>query len=59
MPLRYLGWKLKTVRGSHRQFKHPEKPMVVTVPGHPGKDVPIGTLKSIFKSAGLQKEGDR
>jgi predicted RNA binding protein YcfA (HicA-like mRNA interferase family) len=27
--------------------------MVVTIAGHPGKDVPIGTLKSILKSAKL------
>jgi predicted RNA binding protein YcfA (HicA-like mRNA interferase family) len=33
--------------------------MVVTVPGQPGKDVPVGTLKAIFRSTGLkQKEED-
>jgi predicted RNA binding protein YcfA (HicA-like mRNA interferase family) len=48
------GWTLKTVRGSHRQYRHPEKGMVVTVPGHPGKDVPVGTLKAILRSAGLE-----
>jgi len=53
------GWRLKTVRGSHRQFKHPTRPMVVTVPGHPGKDVPIGTLKSILRSAGLEQESNQ
>jgi predicted RNA binding protein YcfA (HicA-like mRNA interferase family) len=31
--------------------------MVVTVSGHPGKDVPLGTLKSILRSAGLNKDG--
>jgi predicted RNA binding protein YcfA (HicA-like mRNA interferase family) len=50
------GWRLRAVRGSHRQFKHPDKPRIVTVAGHPGKDVPIGTLKSILKSAGLEQE---
>jgi predicted RNA binding protein YcfA (HicA-like mRNA interferase family) len=33
--------------------------MVVTVPGHPGKDVPIGTLKSILKSAELEEDEER
>jgi predicted RNA binding protein YcfA (HicA-like mRNA interferase family) len=33
--------------------------MVVTVPGHPGKDVPIGTLKSILKSAGIGDDEER
>jgi len=47
-------------RGSHRQFLHPEKGLVVTVAGHPGKDVPIGTLKAILRSAGVgRKEEDR
>ncbi|MGO9894324.1 MAG: type II toxin-antitoxin system HicA family toxin [Bryobacteraceae bacterium] len=32
------------------------KPDVVTIPGHPGDDVPAGTLKSIQKAAGLEKK---
>ena len=28
------GWYLVAQRGSHRQFKHPEKPGKVTVAGH-------------------------
>jgi len=49
------GWRLKVTKGSHRQFLHPQKGMVVTVPGQPGKDVPIGTLKAILRSAGLDR----
>ena len=49
------GWRLKTVRGSHRQFKHPDKRMVVTVAGQSGKDVPIGTLKAVLKAAELEE----
>jgi len=48
------GWRLKTTKGSHRQFRHPNKGLVVTVPGHPGKDIPMGTLKAILRSAGLE-----
>jgi predicted RNA binding protein YcfA (HicA-like mRNA interferase family) len=48
---------LKTTKGSHRQFLHPQKGMVVPVPGQLGKDVPVGTLKSI-RSAGLEKKED-
>jgi len=33
--------------GSHVKFKHEEKQNAVTVP-HPRKDLPIGTLRSIF-----------
>ena len=50
-------WVLRSTKGSHRQFKHPDKPLIVTVAGHPGKDVPIGTLRAILKAAEL--EGDR
>lgn len=46
------GWRLVSVRGSHHQFRHPTKPGKVTVP-HPVKDIPIGTVKSIERQAGL------
>ncbi|HXJ38238.1 MAG TPA: type II toxin-antitoxin system HicA family toxin [Bryobacteraceae bacterium] len=51
------GWRLKAVRGSHRQFVHPGKGMVVTVPGQTGSDIPIGTLKAILRSAGIDSKG--
>ncbi len=47
------GWYEVAQAGSHRQFKHPSKPGRVTVP-HPRKEMPIGTLKSIEKQAGLK-----
>ena len=40
--------------GSHKHFKHASKPNVVTVPGQPGDDLPVGTLKSILKAADLE-----
>ncbi|MGA4636162.1 type II toxin-antitoxin system HicA family toxin [Pseudomonas solani] len=40
------------VKGSHHQFKHPNKPGRVTVPHHKS-DLPIGTVRSILKQAGL------
>jgi predicted RNA binding protein YcfA (HicA-like mRNA interferase family) len=49
------GWVLKNQEGSHRHFVHPAKPGKVTVPGHPGIDVPPGTLSSILKQAALKK----
>ncbi|MEO7003754.1 MAG: type II toxin-antitoxin system HicA family toxin [Ktedonobacterales bacterium] len=33
------GWYLVTTKGDHRQFKHPNKPGRVTVPGHPNDDL--------------------
>jgi predicted RNA binding protein YcfA (HicA-like mRNA interferase family) len=49
------GWRYVRTTGSHRHFRHPSKPAVVTVPGHPGDDLPIGTLKSILKKAEIEK----
>lgn len=53
--LRTDGWRLVATRGSHRQFKHPEKPGRVTVPGKPGDDLAPGTLNSILKQARLKR----
>lgn len=47
------GWKHVRTTGSHRHFKHPAKTHVVTVPGNPGDDIPIGALNAILRSAGL------
>jgi predicted RNA binding protein YcfA (HicA-like mRNA interferase family) len=49
--LRDDGWELHHVKGDHHQFKHPTKPGKVTVP-HPSRDLPMGTLRSIFRQAG-------
>jgi predicted RNA binding protein YcfA (HicA-like mRNA interferase family) len=46
------GWYLVHVVGSHHPFKHPTKLGKVTVP-HPKKDLPLPTVRSIFKQAGL------
>jgi predicted RNA binding protein YcfA (HicA-like mRNA interferase family) len=47
------GWVLARTEGSHHQFRHPNRPGVVTVV-HPLKDVPIGTMRAIAKSAGIK-----
>ncbi|MBO1853259.1 type II toxin-antitoxin system HicA family toxin [Burkholderia cenocepacia] len=47
------GWFLVRTKGSHHHFKHPTKPGLATVP-HPNKDLPMGTTKSILKTAGLR-----
>lgn len=51
--LRADGWFEVAQAGSHKQFKHSEKAGRVTVP-YPRKEVPIGTLKSIEKQAGIK-----
>ncbi|QMV18463.1 addiction module toxin, HicA family [Granulicella sp. 5B5] len=47
------GWFEVAHAGSHKQFKHATKPGRVTVP-YPKRDLPLGTLKSIEKQAGLK-----
>jgi predicted RNA binding protein YcfA (HicA-like mRNA interferase family) len=48
------GWKELRSKGSHRHFKHPDRPSLVTVPGNSGKELATGTLKAILKKAGLK-----
>ncbi len=43
-------------KGSHIQFKHPNKKGRVTVP-HPKRDIPIGTLRSTEKKSRKKKTG--
>jgi len=49
------GWFIVRVTGSHRQFHHVTKPGTFTVAGHPGVEMPKGTLNSVLKQAGLKK----
>jgi predicted RNA binding protein YcfA (HicA-like mRNA interferase family) len=49
------GWVQESQKGSHRQFSHPSKPGKVTVPGKMSDDLPLGTLKSILRQAGIQE----
>ncbi|UOY07726.1 type II toxin-antitoxin system HicA family toxin [Muricauda sp. SCSIO 64092] len=46
------GWELVRTKGSHHHFKHPSKKGLVTIP-HPKKDIPLKTVRSILKQAGL------
>ncbi|WP_026486676.1 type II toxin-antitoxin system HicA family toxin [Caldanaerobius polysaccharolyticus] len=47
------GWYIDAIRGDHYQFKHKTKKGKVTVP-HPKKNIPIKTVKSILKQAGIE-----
>ena len=50
------SWYLVDTKGSHRQYKHPTKPGRVTIAGHSGDDLALGTLNSILKQAQLKME---
>ena len=51
--LRADGWFEVGQSGSHKQFKHAQKSGRVTVP-YPKSTIPVGTLKSIEKQAGIK-----
>jgi predicted RNA binding protein YcfA (HicA-like mRNA interferase family) len=51
--LRADGWFEVAQKGSHKHFKHVSKPGRVTVP-HPKRDIPVGTLRSIWRQAGWE-----
>ncbi|HET8821176.1 MAG TPA: type II toxin-antitoxin system HicA family toxin [Thermoleophilaceae bacterium] len=48
------GWRLVRTRGSHRQFKRPHKPGLVTIAGRPSADLTPATAASILRQAGLK-----
>ena len=49
------GWVLRNARGSHHQFVHPETSGRVTAK-LPSKEIPIGTLRNIFRQANWKCE---
>ena len=49
------GWVLSRTRGSHRQYRHPQKSGLVTVAGKLSDDLAVGTMNSILKQAGLKQ----
>ncbi len=48
------GWYHVRTKGSHRQFKHPTKPGLVTVAGKLSLDLNEDTLRSVLKQAGIR-----
>ncbi|MBC8527342.1 MAG: type II toxin-antitoxin system HicA family toxin [Candidatus Cloacimonetes bacterium] len=52
--LRKFGFVLVSQKGSHRKWRSYQTNKQVIVPIHKGKDLPIGTLKSIISGSGLK-----
>jgi predicted RNA binding protein YcfA (HicA-like mRNA interferase family) len=48
------GWAEMLSKGSHRHFKHPDQPYVITVAGAEGKELAPGTWNAILKKAALK-----
>jgi predicted RNA binding protein YcfA (HicA-like mRNA interferase family) len=43
------GWGVVRTKDSHRQLHHQSLKGTVTVSGHLGRDIPIGTFKAITR----------
>jgi predicted RNA binding protein YcfA (HicA-like mRNA interferase family) len=50
--LQGAGFTVARIKGSHHVMRHPDG-RTVTVPVHPGRDVPKGTVRNILAITGL------
>jgi predicted RNA binding protein YcfA (HicA-like mRNA interferase family) len=50
------GWKLARTRGSHRQYRNPTRPGLVTIAGKPSDTLHPKTWASIVKQAGISEQ---
>ena len=48
------GWQFKRMRGSHRVYKHPDKPGIVVIAGNEGVEMTKGIWNTVMKQAGLK-----
>jgi predicted RNA binding protein YcfA (HicA-like mRNA interferase family) len=48
------GWFIVRMKGSHRQYKHPDRQGVVTIAGNLDDELAKGTLNSVLKQSGLK-----
>jgi predicted RNA binding protein YcfA (HicA-like mRNA interferase family) len=53
--LKENGFELVSIHGSHHKFRHPKSERIVIVT-HPRKDIPAGTVRSIYSQAGWSKD---
>lgn len=49
------GWFFVRQKGSRKHYQHPTQKGTVTIAGHPGDDMPVGTLKRIYEQAQIKK----
>lgn len=43
----------RQAKGSHEIWYNPQKKLRTTIPNHPGRPLPLGTLKAILKQADI------
>jgi predicted RNA binding protein YcfA (HicA-like mRNA interferase family) len=50
------GWNLKRITGSHHIYAKEGVDIILSIPVHSNRDLPIGTLKGLLKSAEITEE---
>lgn len=50
------GWLLKRVTGSHHIYAKKGTRVILSIPVHSNRDLPVGTLRNLLKDAGLSEE---
>ena len=50
------GWALLRINGSHHIYGRPDVPVILPVPVHGNRDLPIGTQRALMRMAGLTDE---
>ena len=53
--LAHDGFEHVSTKGSHHKYAHVSRGTVVIVP-HPRRDIPIGTIRSIYTQAGWRPD---
>jgi len=54
--LQQHGFILVSQRGSHQKWRNDDTGKQVIVPYHKGKQLPVGTLRSIIEGSGIPEE---
>jgi predicted RNA binding protein YcfA (HicA-like mRNA interferase family) len=49
------GWRQVRERGSHRQFRHADSQLVLTVTGKQSATMPVGQLASIRRNSTIEE----
>ena len=57
--LQQHGFILISQRGSHQKWRNNDTGKQVIVPYHKGKQLPLGTLRSIIEGSAIPEEGFR
>ena len=50
------GFALVSQRGSHQKWRNPNTGRQVIIPYHKGKQLPLGTLRSIIEGSGISED---